>query len=230
MASWPSSLPQLPLVDGYQEQAGQNVIRSQVDSGPMKRRRRFTTSRDRFQMVFEMESAELSIFKDFFRFTLAHGALSFDYQHPQELVPATFAFVGEPAYRCIGGTIWQVQCVLEREDRPVALVGVPVALVGRVRTLVRIVSGVLSVGTIALAGRVRIVTRTIGNLNFASFILGGRSVVIARVIGRLNLNYSVQRVAGGVSGKLSATGIVLGYKSMPSRVVARVGGATLTLL
>ncbi|QLH37711.1 MAG: hypothetical protein HWD60_00095 [Defluviicoccus sp.] len=41
-AVWPSSLPQKPLVDGFSETAPNLVVRSPMDVGPAKVRRRAT--------------------------------------------------------------------------------------------------------------------------------------------------------------------------------------------
>ncbi len=39
---WPPSLPQRPLAQGFSEQAPDTLIRTQMEAGPPKVRRRFT--------------------------------------------------------------------------------------------------------------------------------------------------------------------------------------------
>lgn len=114
MPTWPVSLPQYPLQEGYKEAPGANVIESQVDAGPPKRRRRYTKRNDPHTMIFELDDTQLATFKSFYGTTLQDGNLSFDYVHPAEAVLATWQFQGQPEYRSVGGPLYQVVCQLLR--------------------------------------------------------------------------------------------------------------------
>lgn len=79
MATWPGTLPTIPLQESYREtqQAGA-AIRSQTDTGPPKQRNRFTAQVKTYQVVWEMTGAQLDTFWTFYRTTLGNGALQFD--------------------------------------------------------------------------------------------------------------------------------------------------------
>lgn len=113
-AVWPATLPQIPLVEGYLERFGPNTIRTPMDWGPAKRRRRFTKSHDPHQFAFEVDGTQLATFKAFYKTTILHGALSFDYTHPTDGVTATFAMLDEPNIVPVGGNYYRVSFSAER--------------------------------------------------------------------------------------------------------------------
>lgn len=84
MPAWPATLPQSPLLDGYSEEAGDNVLRSQPEMGPPKTRRRFTARIDRLNLSYVMTTAQLGIFEAFWRTDLADGALPITMPHPRK--------------------------------------------------------------------------------------------------------------------------------------------------
>lgn len=79
MATWPGTLPTIPLQDNYQEgqQAG-SAIRTPTESGPPKQRNRFRAQVKTYRVVWEMTSAQLDTFWTFYRVSLGNGALHFD--------------------------------------------------------------------------------------------------------------------------------------------------------
>ena len=96
MAAWPGTLPDLVLRDGYQEGFQDRVTRSSMDTGPAKRRARFTAAPSVSTQVVQLTSAELDIFLTFFNTTLSGGALSFTKTHPRTGATETFAFTKAP--------------------------------------------------------------------------------------------------------------------------------------
>ncbi len=64
MATWPSTLPNLSFT-GYSLTAGSQVIRSDMDSGMARQRRRFSARIDKLEGMIEVTGAELVIFEDF---------------------------------------------------------------------------------------------------------------------------------------------------------------------
>lgn len=76
---WPDTLPTQFLQPGYKEsQPAGAAIRSSVDSGPAKQRRRYSALNLPFVGVMSMTSAQVDIFWDFYRNTLGNGALVFE--------------------------------------------------------------------------------------------------------------------------------------------------------
>ena len=96
MPAWPAGLPQFVLRNGYEEGFKDLALRSQMDSGATKRRKRFTDGPEPNMFPIELTDAELDIFKTFLYDTIAGGALSFTKEHPRTLVTETFAFKSNP--------------------------------------------------------------------------------------------------------------------------------------
>jgi len=82
MPTWPTSLPQCPILNGYAEEAQPNVAYFRPDVGPPKVRRRSTAKNYIATMTFRMTLAPLDIFYDFYGDDLADGSLSFTWTHP----------------------------------------------------------------------------------------------------------------------------------------------------
>jgi len=113
-AVWPASLPQEPLVEGFNERAPDTVIRTQMEAGPPRARRRFTAGIRHIECQVRLTPARVETLDAFFRATLAGGALPFDWTHPRTGAAATFRFVEPPSYAPVArGTLWQGTLRLE---------------------------------------------------------------------------------------------------------------------
>ena len=110
---WPSSLPQRPTVGGYQERFAETTLRTAMDAGTAKVRRRFTAAPRQIEATFKVNAAQTGILKTFFEDTTAGGALPFDWTHPREGTPATFRFLEAPRVAAITGTLFTVAVKLE---------------------------------------------------------------------------------------------------------------------
>lgn len=82
MPFWPTALPQAPLKDGYSDTAPDQLLRSDMESGPAKVRRRGTAKPHVAACTYVFTDEEATIFEDFALGTLAGGALAFDWWHP----------------------------------------------------------------------------------------------------------------------------------------------------
>lgn len=96
MPTWPTSLPQYVLEQGYNEQLPDQTVETQMDTGPVKVRRRFTVAPRRFGVVVVMDPDQIAVFEEFYGDTLAGGSLSFDWVHPRTRVSKTFRFRKPP--------------------------------------------------------------------------------------------------------------------------------------
>jgi trans-aconitate methyltransferase len=104
-AVWPVALPSYALEAGYQESLEDQTIETQMDSGPVKVRRRFTTAFRKYQLVIQMDAAQMAIFETFYLDTLQGGSLPFDWVHPRTRAAKTFRFRRPPpSLAPIGGT------------------------------------------------------------------------------------------------------------------------------
>lgn len=79
--TWPTSLPQVPLVSGYGETLKDSVIRSDMDTGPSKTRSRYTRTRRLLDMSFVLTDAQKATFVAFMT-TIRGGALPFNFKDP----------------------------------------------------------------------------------------------------------------------------------------------------
>jgi len=112
--AWPASLPQEPLAQGFSEQAPNTLLRSQMEAGPPKVRRRFTAGIRNIECQVRLTPAQVDLLDTFFDATIAGGALPFDWKHPRNGTAVTFRFVEPPSYTPVArGTLWQASLRLE---------------------------------------------------------------------------------------------------------------------
>jgi hypothetical protein len=116
-ASWPPGLPQLVAVEGYDEAPPDLTVRTQMDAGPAKVRRRFTAGVRALSLQLDLDSAQVETLDVFFDATLQGGALAFDWVHPRTQAAATLRFVRPPVYRP-GASDAAWQAVLQLEILP----------------------------------------------------------------------------------------------------------------
>ena len=113
MTSWPSTLPQKPLSSGYQEVPPDNTVRTEMDAGPAKVRRRFTANVRKMIMKFELDLSQVDTLDSFFDNTIKSGALSFDMPHPRTGNTVTARIVKPPEYKSIGGEYFDANIEME---------------------------------------------------------------------------------------------------------------------
>ena len=117
MPSWPATLPQELNRRGYSESLPANVIRTSVDAGPEKRRRRFTAAVRPLAGRMIMASVQLDTLETFFRDVIGDGALSFDFPAPRDPGSTlTVVFSSPPSWTNPGGDNYDV--TLEMEIHP----------------------------------------------------------------------------------------------------------------
>jgi hypothetical protein len=75
------------------------VLRTQMDAGPAKVRRRFTAGVEPTRASVLLTKAESATFRTWFRDTLLDGSLAFEHTHPLTAATATFRFTAPPQYR-----------------------------------------------------------------------------------------------------------------------------------
>lgn len=114
MATWPVTLPTTPLQDGYSETLPNNIIRTQMDKGPAKVRKRMTSNVRPISCAFVLTTAQLAIFESFFITDCAYGAIHFDWAHPRTGSTLDFRFTDQPKYEPMSGTDWYVTFNLEQ--------------------------------------------------------------------------------------------------------------------
>lgn len=113
-ADWPTTLPQSPLIDGYDETPPDLTVRSENATGPAKVRRRATAGVRPVSWNMLLDTTQMTTFDDFFEGTLANGALPFNLKDPRTGLTFEYRIVNKPPYQLESGRLWRVNMQLER--------------------------------------------------------------------------------------------------------------------
>lgn len=114
--TWPVSLQQILSEANFGLAIGETTLRSDMEVGPQKVRRRFTKGVNLFSASIYLTVSEYTIFYNFFNTTLNGGTLSFTYNHPITQVPTIFRFKSAPKVSSMGGG--QFMTSFEWEELP----------------------------------------------------------------------------------------------------------------
>ncbi|MCA3519370.1 MAG: hypothetical protein IOC87_04145 [Rhodobacter sp.] len=112
-AVWPPGLPQATEIDEYAETLPTLAIRTDMDAGPAKVRRRYSAGPVRWQGSLLLTQAETVTLEAFWRTTLGGGALAFAWQHPRLGTAATMRFTEPPAFRHVSGPLFRATLQIE---------------------------------------------------------------------------------------------------------------------
>lgn len=96
-ATWPAGLPQYLLVAGFSRRFRKNKIRTPMEYGPVKQRRRGTSAPAPIKGVIQLKAGQVSTLEAFHDTTLVDGTLPFDWVEPVSQTAVTCRFVSEPA-------------------------------------------------------------------------------------------------------------------------------------
>lgn len=97
MPTWPAGLPQTPLQQ-YEEEPPKNLIRTEMDAGPAKVRKRFTAGVRVYRVTYLLDGADITTLDNFFITDTEFGALSFNFPHPRTGTTISVRFVRSPRY------------------------------------------------------------------------------------------------------------------------------------
>lgn len=112
MPAWPAQLPP-PALNTLTESPPNNTLRSSMDKGPEKVRRRTTANTRPLSFVLMLTPALLQVLDDFFVMDTYSGSEEFDYTHPRTGAACTARFVGEPEYQDREGQVYATSVSLE---------------------------------------------------------------------------------------------------------------------
>lgn len=111
--SWPDTLPVMLRLEGLNETLGNNLIRSEMDSGPVKVRRRSTAAPDDISGTMVLTSVQTDVLDEFYLHALAGGALPFLMRHPRTQALNRFRIKKPPTYTPAQG-LWIAGLTLEK--------------------------------------------------------------------------------------------------------------------
>lgn len=111
--TWPQTFPQVMRLEGLGAKKKTNVIRTQMDAGPQKTRRRYTVSTKEFTGSVVLTEAQREYLEDWYDNVLGSGVLRFVMKDPQTLQPAEFRFLEEYDEEASDG-LWIITMKLEK--------------------------------------------------------------------------------------------------------------------
>lgn len=120
MAAWPSILPQ-GFLRGFTVKLRDSVLRSSMDVGPDKVRRRVTyTAADATGQIICTEAQVLAL-EHFYLDTTSNGTVRFSMNSPHTGQPRECRFLEPPEVSWVGGNIFQATLKLELFDTATVL-------------------------------------------------------------------------------------------------------------
>lgn len=118
---WPSTLP-LPTVQGYSVQPEDAILRTEMEAGLARQRRRFTNVPTKVSVRWIMRRDQYAIFEAWYRWQAKEGANWFTITllGGLGLLEQEARFTRQFSARLLaGGTLWEITSELEIRERPV---------------------------------------------------------------------------------------------------------------
>lgn len=110
---WPPGLPDDVLVEGYKEGLPKVTVRTQMDAGPPKVRRRQTAAVATLSFSLDLTREQVALLTEFHGTTLRGGSLSFEWRHPRTRAVCQMRFIDPPDPRPLSGRHWVAACTVE---------------------------------------------------------------------------------------------------------------------
>jgi hypothetical protein len=111
--TWPSQLQDFWNEANFGLDAGDTTLRTQMDAGQAKVRRKYTKAIDSFSGSINVTAAQYAVFKTFFNTSLNGGVNTFYFDHPIEETQSVFRFVGSYKLSSLGGGQFLISFVWE---------------------------------------------------------------------------------------------------------------------
>ncbi|WP_455275136.1 hypothetical protein [Ralstonia thomasii] len=121
LVAWPDLLP-APLAGGYSYQPQASFIRTNMDSGLARQRRRFTRIPSTVSVAWVFTQEQLALFEGFVHYDISDGAdwFSAKIANGQELQTVKARMTTAPKVDLIEPGIWHVSVQMETIDMPMA--------------------------------------------------------------------------------------------------------------
>lgn len=117
---WPKTLP-LPTIDGYGVHPGEAILRTEMEAGPARQRRRFTQVPSRISVRWLFRREQFALFEAWYRWLAKEGGEWFeiDLMGGLGLVGHEARFTRQFEARLKNGVLWEITSDLEIRERPV---------------------------------------------------------------------------------------------------------------
>jgi hypothetical protein len=118
--TWPATLP-LPSVEGYGVNPGEAILRTEMEAGPARQRRRFTQVPSRITARWLFRREQFALFEAWYRWQAKEGGEWFliDLLGGLGLVSHEARFTRQFESRLKNAVLWEVTSELEIRERPV---------------------------------------------------------------------------------------------------------------
>lgn len=117
--TWPTTLP-LPTIQGYGVQPSDAVLRTDMEAGLARQRRRFTSAPSIIAVRWIMNRSQFAIFEAWYKFQAKEGAEFFDIEllGGIGLTIHTARFTQQFNSNLFNGNLWEITSQLEIRERP----------------------------------------------------------------------------------------------------------------
>lgn len=117
--SWPATLP-LPTVQGYGIRPGEAILRTEMEAGPARQRKRFTQVPTRIAVRWVMRREQFALFEAWYRWHAKEGGEWFeiDLLGGVGLTGHDARFTRQFDAKLMGGVLWEISSELEIRERP----------------------------------------------------------------------------------------------------------------
>jgi hypothetical protein len=117
--TWPSTLP-LPTVQGYGIRPGEAILRTEMEAGPARQRRRFTQVPSRLSVRWRMKPEQFALFEAWYRWHAQEGGAWFaiDLLGGIGLTTHEARFTRQFEARLANRVLWEITSELEIRERP----------------------------------------------------------------------------------------------------------------
>ena len=118
--TWPSMLP-LPTLEGYAVHPGEAILRTQMEAGPARQRRRYTQVPSQIGVQWTFSGEQFALFESWYRWRAREGGEWFEIEllGGLGLVGHEARFTKPFDARPRSGVLWNVSSELEIRERPV---------------------------------------------------------------------------------------------------------------
>lgn len=113
MPTWPLTLPAFPLADSFRETVPDTSLRTVMDQGPAKVRRRTTAAARNIHASYILSRAQVESLESFYVTDLFGGSASFAYTHPRTEIVVSCRFRKPPDYISLNGDYFRVTLEME---------------------------------------------------------------------------------------------------------------------
>ena len=114
MANWPATLPASVLQEGFAETLPDTALRTSMDVGPAKLRRRTSAAVRPVRAALNLSTSQAADIETFYVSTLEGGTLPFDFTDPRTLATQSFRFTAPPSLSPLSGNLWRASLDMER--------------------------------------------------------------------------------------------------------------------